>query len=365
MRRTRLEIRRAWPAAFGFVGLSLGCATDPPGEDPPTGDDAALADSIPRDSVSDSVSGSDSDAGSDSAPLDAGPSRAALTDLQGDLMLWVPSVKPDCTTGQDPVTRIRCAADTGQIPRGVLAGWVWSVTVDRYPKDQREKIYQAAIDAGYTHFALHVARCVPGDGYHGLYPTTADDCAKAGAQLNTVLHELVAHRLVPFCAGVSPTDPPAEGLDRTLCPIAMTDWDNSDQADCRIQAVSEAFPKSLVYYELPEGAITPKPDACSPVPFPASGAEWIKTVQAKHPNFVGVFYEINQPDGLDANAAQLTKTHAFWGSTQEVRGEIDTYWKFWENLDPSAERTYNDKLQERAPWLRGFMSGGTTHKAAP
>ncbi len=280
-------------------------------------------------------------------------------------MLWVPAVKPDCTTGEDPVTHIRCTADNSQIPQGIIAGWVWSVTVGRYPKDQRELIYQAALDLGYTHFALHVAKCVPGDFYHGLFPTTADDCTKAGEQLNTVLHELTDHHLVPFCAGVSPVDPPVDGLDRSLCPIAMTDWDNSDQADCRIKAVSEAFPGALVYYELPEGAITPKPDACSPVPFPASGDEWIKGMQTKYPNFVGVFYEINEPDGLDANTTQLTTAHAFWGSAQEVRGEIDTYWKFWENLDVDTARIYNDSLQVRAPWLRGFMSGGTTHAPSP
>ena len=351
--------------ALSAIGLLFGCGSNS-SDDGAVDDDASTHDAVSLDAAETAHGDTATDAGRDvvaDGAIDAGwkPTRAQLTDLQGDLMLWVPAVKPDCTTGEDPVTHIRCTSDTGQVPRGILAGWVWTVTVGRYPKDQREKIYKAALDAGYTHFALHVAKCAVDNGYHGLYPTTADDCANAGAQLNTVLHELLAHRLIPFCAGVSPTDPPQDGLDRSLCPVAMTDWDNSDQADCRIKAVTEAFPDALVYYELPEGAITPKPDACSPSPFPATGADWVKSVVAKHPRFVGVFYEINQPDGLDANATELTQTHAFWGTTQEVRGEIDTYWKFWENLDVNAERTYNDELQKRAPWMRGFMSGGTTH----
>ena len=351
-------------AALGPLCILGGCGATAPSE-------AASDSGAQGDGGADALQRADSfadvtpDSTSDAARGDGGPTRAELTDLQGDLMLWVPAVKPDCTTGEDPVTHIRCVSDTGQTPQGILAGWVWTVTVGRYPKVQREKIYQAALDAGYTHFALHVASCMPGTFYHGLFPTTAADCSTAGAQLNTVLHELVDHHLIPFCAGVSPVDPPLVGLDRTLCPVAMTDWDNSDQADCRIKSVAEAFPDALVYYELPEGAITPKPDSCSPIPFPATGAEWIKGVQAKYPNFMGVFYEVNQPAGLDSNAVEITNAHAFWGNAQEVRGEIDTYWKFWQNLDVNAERAYNDALQTRVPWLRGFMSGGTTHKPSP
>ena len=256
MTNRRLAISSAATVVFGMLWMPA-CGGDPAAVDSDSGNahDDAAADDI-ADMASDSIS--------DSAPADGGPTRAELTDLQGDLMLWVPSVKPNCATGEDPVTHIRCLSDTGQTPRGILAGWVWTVTVGRYPKEQREKIYQAAIDAGYTHFALHVATCTPGNFYHGLFPTTAADCAKNGEQLNTVLHELIDHRLIPLCAGVSPVDPPADGLDRTLCPLAMTDWDNSDQADCRIKVVSEAFPKALVYYELPEGVITPKPTAVRP-----------------------------------------------------------------------------------------------------
>jgi hypothetical protein len=316
------------------------------------------------DSITDAHGDVASDAHVDAfdAETETGPTKSQLADLQGDLMLWVPDLKPDCTTGEDPVTHIRCVSDTGQIPNGILAGWVWSVTVGRYPKDAREKIYQAAIAAGYTHFALHVGSCVPGGFYHGLYPTTDADCATAGDVMNTVLHEIIDHHLIPYCAGVSPVDPPLAGMDRSLCPVAMTDWDNSDQADCRIKAVAEAFPSALVYYELPEGAITPKPDTCSPSPFPATGADWVAQAKAKYPNFMGVFYEINQPDGVDANVAELTKAHVFWSSAQEVLGETDTYWKFWDNLDVNAEKTYNDTLLARASWLHGFFSGGTTHK---
>ena len=361
----------------GFAVLSLvaalsACGSDSGGDDTTSQDSGVTSDSNAHDSTSsdgkidvatDAHAEVAPDATPDAPPADTGPTKAQLADLQGDLMLWVPALKPDCTTGEDPVSHIRCASDTGQVPNGILAGWVWSVTVVRYPKDAREKIYQAALDAGYTHFALHVGSCTPGSsGYHGLMPTSDADCAAAGDTMNTVLHELWDHHLIPFCAGVSPVDPPLAGMDRTLCPVAMTDWDNSDQADCRIQAIADAFPDALLYYELPEGAITPKPDTCSPSPFPATGADWITAVKAKHPNFMGVFYEINEPDGVDANVAELTKTHDFWGSAQEVLGETDTYWKFWDNLDVTAERTYNDTLLSRAPWLHGYFSGATSHK---
>jgi hypothetical protein len=171
----------------------------------------------------------------------------------------------------------------------------------------------------------------------------------------------MAKALTPICAGVSPGSPVAPGLDKSLCPIAMNDWDNSAQADCRIKAVAETFPAALVYYELPHREITPKPDACSPVPFPDDGSLWLKNVRQKYPNFTGVLFEVDQPDGLDSNVAELTKANAWWHDVQQVLFETDTYWKFWSGLGLREAVAYNDALRARTPWLHGFMSGGTPH----
>ncbi len=286
-------------------------------------------------------------------------SIAQLRDLQGDLMLWVPAVKPTFVNGEDPVTHIRRVGSSGEIAHGIEAGWVWTLTIDRYPKAQRELIYQAALASGYTHFAVQVTGCALGGGYHGILPVT--DCTGYDARLNSILHEVWDHHLIPLCTGVSPTDPAAAGLDKSLCRIVLSDWDNSDEADCHVKALADTFPSAQLVYELPSGAITPRPDACSPSPFPATGGDWIRKAQQKYPNFFAVAYEVNQPEGLDANAAQLGQTHAWWRDLQEIRFEIDTYWKFWDGRDPAAANAYNDALQQRVPWLRGFMSGGTAH----
>lgn len=286
---------------------------------------------------------------------------AQIRDMQGDLMLWVPSLKPNYVNGVDPVTNIRQRGDNGATAHGLEQGWVWTLNVDRYPKEKREIIYQAALSSGYTHFAIQVTKCTPGEGYHALMPVTDADCVGADDKLNTILHEIWDHKLIPLCTGVSPTDPVAPGLDKSLCRIVLNDWDNSDQADCHIKVLAETFPNAQIVFELPGGAITPKQDSCSSVPFPTSGGEWIRKAQQRWPNFFAVAYETNQPDGLDQNVAELTQEHAFWRDVQEIRFETDTYWKFWDNLDPNTAKKYNDDLQARVPWLKGYMSGGTPH----
>jgi hypothetical protein len=194
----------------------------------------------------------------------------------------------------------------------------------------------------------------------GLYPET---CAPGfDDKLNTVLRELTAHNLIPVCAGVSPDAPVAPGLDRTLCPIVMTDWDNSDEADCRIKAIADAFPNALLYYELPSGTFRPKADKCSAVaPTDTNGGAWIRSVQQRYPKFTGVLYEIDWPNGLDKNAADINARHAWWRDVQENQFEIDTYWKFWDNANNDAQRIYNDQLHARVPFLSGFGSGSSTH----
>ncbi len=288
-------------------------------------------------------------------------SSAQLRDFQGDLMLWVPVLKPNFVNGEDPVTHIRHVGDNNMVAKGIEAGWIWTLSISRYPSDQREIIYKAALEQGNTHFAVQVTKCTNERGYHGLYPTTAADCATADDKLNTILHELWDHKLIPLCAGVSPTDPVAPGLDKSLCRVVMNDWDNSSQADCRIKVLSQTFPDALILYELPGGDLKPTSDSCSPSPFPASGGEWIRVTQQKYPGFFAVAYETDMDKTVDQNVAQINGAHSWWRDVQEVRFETDTYWKFWFNYDFAIQKKYNDDLQTRVPFLKGFMSGGTTH----
>ena len=62
--------------------------------------------------------------------------------------------------------------------------------------------------------------------------------------------------------------------------------------------------------------------------------------------------------GSDASGGDATQD----AGASEVLGETDTYWKFWDDLDVNAERTYNDTLLAKASWLHGYFSGATSHK---
>jgi hypothetical protein len=206
---------------------------------------------------------------------------------------------------------------------------------------------------------MQVTQCVAGgNGYHDLYPTPTCDGSADG--LNTVLREMRAANLIPICAGVGggPVEP---GLDRSLCPVVMDNWDDTDRKDCTLDAIAATFPDAWLFVELPEGAITPKPDACSPVPFPDHGGAWLQLALQRHPKFAGVLFEVNHPDGVDANVAQLTQANAWWRDVQQVLFETDTYWKFWDGLHVDEAIRYNDQVLARAPWLHGYMSGATAH----
>jgi hypothetical protein len=188
----------------------------------------------------------------------------------------------------------------------------------------------------------------------------------------TIYDELRARDLMPICAGVAPGAPLAPGFDGARVQIAMTDWDNSTQADCRIKAIAEAFPNALLYYELPSGdemsgwIIFPDADSCSSVtPTSTNGGAWIRSVQQKYPGFTGVLYETVQPEGHAANVEQLTKLNGWWRDVQQVLFETDTYWIFWHNLDHDERRAANDALLASCPWLHGYMSGGTSHPRIP
>lgn len=283
--------------------------------------------------------------------------KAQLMDMQTDLMLWAPEV------GCLPEANIRCEA--GAV--GLQAGWVWSLTIPRYRPENRDRLYQAAKRRGYTHLALHVPQCVPNEGYHGLTPETCPP--DYDANMNATMREMIAHNIIPICAGVAPDAPVAPGLDRSLCKVVMTDWDNSAQAACRIQSIAEAFPNALLYYELPSGNVIPDPSPCDSIaPTSNNGGAWIRSMQQRYPNFVGVLYEVDYPLGLDRNAADINARHAWWRDLQEVQFEIDTYWKFWGDhgaLNDDTMRQYNDNLHARVPYLAGFGSGSSTHPPIP
>ena len=329
------------------------------------------------------------------APASAAPvPRARLVDLQGDLMIWAPSLAPNCTAGQrglfgkpeDPLTRIQCQSTWNSganlVPQGIRDGWVWSVTVIRYPQTERQVLYDAAKARGYTHFAVQVTPCEvsttgnPDTAYHGMYPVRQSDCDGNWLgqnvtyidRLNTVLSELKQNGLTAICAGVSPDVPAAPALNKALCPVAMTDWDNSSDAECRLQAIHDAFPNAWLYYEIPFDVVEPTTGGrCSPMPV-SDGDSWIAAMQRKFPKFSGVLYEFSGggrylPD-LGANGSYLDRLNVFWRSTQQVRFEVDTYQKFWYNSGATPSQSYdvyNSALQARAPWLEGFMSGGSTH----
>ena len=81
-------------------------------------------------------------------------------------------------------------------------------------------------------------------------------------------------------AGVAPDAPPAPGFDCSQVLVAMTDWDNSEEADGRINAIAAAFPRALLYYERPgpNPRVSPKPDAASQVaPTETNGGAWLRS----------------------------------------------------------------------------------------
>jgi hypothetical protein len=145
----------------------------------------------------------------------------------------------------------------------------------------------------------------------------------------------------------------------------MTDWDNSEEADGRINAIAAAFPKALLYYERPgpNPRVSPKPDAASQVvPTETNGGAWLRSVQQRCPNFQGVIYEVNIWEGLQPCIDELTRCHPFYRDVQEVRGETNTYELFWQGGDPQHYISLDDQLQAACPWLRGYISGGTPHQ---
>jgi hypothetical protein len=299
----------------------------------------------------------------------AAHTKAQLADIQTNLMLFigdVPELQPHFdASGYDPVLRIRNRGDNGATPHGIVSGqWMWTTTLPNYPEALWPKLFAQARRFGATHWFLHVAALPVGDGYHGLYPVDDAFAASYGDRLNRAHVALLAAGLIPVCAGVAPDAPPARGFERTQVLVAMTDWDNSDEADGRVNAIAAAFPRALLYYERPgpNPRVAPKPDAASQVtPTETNGGAWLRSVQQRCPNFEGVVYEVNIWEGLQPCIDELTRCHPFYRDVQEVRGETNTFELFWQGGDPQHYIALDDQLQAACPWLRGYASGGTPH----
>lgn len=298
--------------------------------------------------------------------------KTQLQDMQGDLMVWCPEVKRT-----DAELEIRAGA------RGIDAGWMWTLWIYRFKPADRQKFYDAIIRDGNTHVAINVARPDADGGYHNLAPMSQADVDGYGARIMAVHDELVARNLVPVWAGVAPAvpgvpeQPLAAGIDPGKALIVMSDWDNTGLAWAHIKYLAQVFtnPKTLIYFELPgprtdpAGQYVPWPDPSGGdepvVPGPGNGGAWLREVQKRFPGFMGVMHETPDPSDYPKVVEWLAAVRDWWRDVQQVRFETDTYWKFWDNLSHDGQRDFNDRLGRDCPWLKGFMSGGTTHPVVP
>jgi hypothetical protein len=298
---------------------------------------------------------------------------AQLRDFQGDCIIWCPELKPNYVNGVDPDTGIHQGA------AGIDNGWVWTGGgwLQWYPPAKRQVLYAKIKGYGFTHVQLMVSSPGVNGGYHNLRPTTQADNDAFGALTDTVHKELVAAGLIPVCVGVAPLGTPggaslAPGFDRTQVLVAMSDWDNTNYAAGRIKCLSETFPNALLYFERPNNATYPQPDldpqGADPIaPTRTNGGQWIAAMQKLYPRFVGVCYEYSGPGPIAALKAEMDMCHTWWRDVQQVRFEVDTYQKTWQNFGLDASKAFNDELGAKCSQLAGFMSGGTTHPviAAP
>ena len=299
--------------------------------------------------------------------------RAQLADIQTNLMLFVgdlPELTPHFIDqpngpGYDARFHMRNRGGNGATPHGLVSGqWMWTVTLPLYPESLWPLLFKQAKEKfGCTHWVLHVVQ-PPTEWYHGVFSTAGVDWPAATMRAHAAL---LAAGLIPICAGVSTDQPLVTGFDGKSALVAMTDWDDFDTADCQIDAIAKAFPNALLYYERPgpdATRISPKPDACSTVqPNDGNGGAWLRSVQQRCPNFMGVLYEVNIWEGLQRCVDELKRCHPFWRDVQEVRFETNTYELFWQGGDPHAFIALEDQLQAACPWLRGYGSGGTPHPA--
>jgi hypothetical protein len=287
---------------------------------------------------------------------------------RGDFAIRVPALKPDCRTGEDPVTHIRCVGDNGATARGLIDGVVFTPSFGVYPREARHQIYDAYAGRGYTMFPVHIP-CTPDKrGYHSIYPPP--DCS--GAALNSLLRELYDHKpmLVPVCAvlddpvrpepaagpeGYAKLDLP-DGFDRSLCRVGFGQWERP-QADCQLKAARAAFPAMRLYWENPGHASSPEPDPCSPSAFP-TGRAWF--TYARHAyGLRGVLAETDYPNDVGAAIRFLARAREDWRDMDVRLFETDIYQKFWDNRGEQESLRYNNAILAAHPWLQGFTSGGT------
>jgi hypothetical protein len=296
--------------------------------------------------------------------------KSQLMDIQGDLMIWMPELAPQFVNGIDPVTGIHEHGDGGSTPAGIHAGWIWTLWIPWYSADKRQQIYAKIRDVyHFTHVAIEVTQIIPGTtGYHGLRPISQTDADGWASVLNTVHQEILDAGLIPMCTGVSPLpgDGPVQpGFDTSKALIAISDWDNTNNAAQRIAYLAANFPSTtLLYFERPQNGNYPQPDP-SPgdptTPMPTGSSEWLRPMRQKYPNFTGVLYEVDHNAGLDSVQKELTMCDPWWSNVQQVLFEVDTYYKFWDNLDIDGCRVFNDAVLAKCPQLRGCMSGATAH----
>lgn len=295
-----------------------------------------------------------------------------LTAISGDFSgVRVPELAPRCSTGEDPVTHIRCVDERGATPRGLLAGAVFTAAINVYTPAQRQKFYDAYTKGlgvggrprGYTHMPVHLP-CTPGQRfYHAIYPP--HPCG--GEFLNTLLREMYDHTpmIIPICFVMddeaTSVSLPAD-FDRSLCRIVVPKWEYPF-ADCTMKAVRAAFPAALLYWENPAGQVTPKPDACSPTPFP-TGRAWFAHARQAY-GLRGVLIETDiRVLGADPAAAVrvIQDGYTAWQDGEGHLYETDIYQKFWDARTEADGVAYNDAIRRAVPWLRGFTSGGTLRR---
>jgi hypothetical protein len=295
-----------------------------------------------------------------------------IVDVQTNLMIYIgdnPALKPvfsqqvAADVWYDPRYHLRSKGDNGATPNGVASGdWFWCVTLPLAPESLWPQLIGAAKKLGWTHWFLHVAQ-PPDDWYHAVYDTRG---VNWGAQTMKAHAALLMNGIIPVWAGVSTAQGLAAGIDGSQALAAMTDWDDFDTADCQINAVAAALPKALIWWERPGPSmqVQPTPDACSTVvPNPGNGGAWLRSVQQRVPNFVGIVYEVNIWDGLQPCIDEITRCHPFYRDVIENRGETNTYALFWQGGDLAHYQQLDDQLQAACPWLKGYMSGGTAHPA--
>ncbi len=285
-----------------------------------------------------------------------------LTAISGDVSgVRVTALAPKCgPDGEDPVTHIRCKGDTGGTPRGLLEGAIFTGALASYRYQQREAIFDAYTARGYTHMAVHLG-CTPDERrYHAIFP--ARPCN--GAFLNALLRELYDHTplIIPICFvmndGETSLRLPAD-FDRSLCRLVVPKWE-FPVADCDLKAVRAAFPDALLYWENPADQTAPKPDACSPSPFP-EGRAWFQHAKRAY-GLRGVLVETDiRVLGTDPAAAvrAIERARDTWQDVDAVLFETDIYQKFWDGRSEAEGVAYNDVIRKAVPWLKGFMSGGT------